>query len=115
MSAVFLIDGSDYVVNEAGARCLAQHLRGWSNVDETARETWPEGADAYQIQRARQIAQAISQEDEEPVKLGWRDAELLLLAISTEYQISGNAGLEALYDAARRLLERGRAKRPNPG
>lgn len=54
MSVTFLIGDRDYVVNDAGAHWLVQHLRGWSNVDETNRETRPKGADPYQIERAGQ-------------------------------------------------------------
>lgn len=103
MTVTFLIGGRDYAVNDAGAARLVSHLRAWVHVDEHDHESWPAGADAIQLKRAELLADAITEDEEEPIELGWYDARMLTNAITTRFQVSGNAGLEALYDAALRL------------
>jgi hypothetical protein len=110
MAVTFLIGGRAYPVNDASAQWLANHLRAWAHVDDQDHESGPEGADAVQLKRAELVAEAITDDDDEPIELGWYDAEKLADAVATRLEVSGNAGLEALYDAACRFADRPRGK-----
>ena len=58
---------------------------------------------AFLIGGRDSIAEAIVDEDDEPIELGWYDAQILTAAIPTEHLVSGNSGLAELVAAARRL------------